>query len=121
MNWYLEVLKKYADFNGRARRKEYWMFFLFNVIFVFIAMTLDNMLGLSDATTGLGPLYGIYSLAMIIPSIAVAVRRLHDVNKSGWWMFISLVPIIGGIWLLVLMFTESKPGTNQYGINPKGL
>ena len=119
MNWYLKVLKQYADFNGRARRKEYWMFVLFYMIFAIAAMVLDNVLGLAMKGIGYGPLYGLYLLAMIIPSIAVGVRRLHDVGKSGWMMFIVLIPLIGAIWLIVLMVTDSKPGENQYGANPK--
>jgi len=119
MNWYLKVLKQYADFNGRARRKEYWMFFLFNMIFAIIAMVLDNLLGIAMKGIGYGPLYGLYLLAIIIPSIAVGVRRLHDIGKSGWMMLISLIPLIGGIWLLVLFVTDGNPGENEYGANPK--
>ena len=119
MNWYLKVLKQYADFSGRARRKEYWMFVLFNMIFAIVAMILDNVLGIAMEGIGYGPLYGLYVLAMLIPGLAVAVRRLHDVGKSGWMILISLIPLIGGIWLLVLMVTDSNPGENQYGQNPK--
>ena len=119
MNWYLKVLKQYADFSGRARRKEYWMFVLFNMIFAIVAAILDNVLGIAMEGTGYGPLYGIYALAVLIPGLAVAVRRLHDVGKSGWMILISLIPLIGAIWLLVLMVTDSNPGENQYGQNPK--
>lgn len=119
MNWYLKVLKQYADFNGRARRKEYWMFVLFNLIFSVIAMILDNVFGIAMEGIGYGPLYGIYLLAIILPSLAVAVRRLHDIGKSGWMILITLIPLIGGIWLLVLLATDSNPGDNQYGPNPK--
>ena len=119
MNWYLKVLKQYADFIGRARRKEYWMFVLFNMIFSVIAMILDNVLGIAMEGIGYGPLYGIYLLAIILPSLAVAVRRLHDIGKSGWMILISLIPLIGGILLLVLLVTDSNPGDNQYGPNPK--
>jgi uncharacterized membrane protein YhaH (DUF805 family) len=121
MNWYLKVLKQYADFNGRARRKEYWMFVLFNLIFALIAMILDNILGIAMDDIGYGPLYGIYALAVFIPGLAVAVRRLHDIGKSGWMILIALIPLIGAIWLLVLMVTDSNPGENQYGQNPKGV
>jgi len=114
MNWYLAVLKKYAEFGGRARRKEYWMFVLFNIIFAIAAIVIDMILGTYIV------IYGLYMLAMLIPSLAVLVRRLHDIGKSGWWFFISLVPIIGGIWLLVLMLTDSQYGSNEYGENPKG-
>ena len=119
MNWYLKVLKQYADFSGRARRKEYWMFVLFNMIFAIVAMILDNVLGIAMEGIGYGPLYGLYVLAMLIPGLAVAVRRLHDVGKSGWMILITLIPLIGAIWLLVLMVTDSNPGENQYGQNPK--
>ncbi len=119
MNWYLKVLKQYADFSGRARRKEYWMFVLFNMIFAIVAMILDNVLGIAMEGIGYGPLYGLYALAMLIPGLAVAVRRLHDVGKSGWMILIALIPLIGSIWLLVLMVTDSNAGENQYGQNPK--
>lgn len=103
MKWYKKVLSQYADFNGRARRKEYWMFALFNIIFIFIAAAIDRITGLANEMTGIGPLYGLYLLGVFIPSIAVAIRRLHDIGKSGWWLALSLIPLIGGIWLLVLM------------------
>ena len=119
MNWYLAVLKNYAGFSGRARRKEYWMFTIFNIIFAIVAMILDNVLGIAMAEIGYGPLYGLYALAMLIPGLAVSVRRLHDVGKSGWMLLIALIPLIGAIWLLVLMLTDSNPGENQYGSNPK--
>ncbi len=119
MNWYLKVLRQYADFTGRARRKEYWMFVLFNIIFVIIAMILDNVLGLAWGELGYGPIYLLYALFVFIPGLAVAVRRLHDINKSGWMILVSLIPIIGAIWLLVLFVMDGTPGTNQYGPNPK--
>lgn len=119
MKWYLKVLKQYADFDGRARRTEYWMFVLFNIIFSVVAMVLDNVLGLAMEGIGYGPLYGLYVLAMIIPSLAVAVRRLHDTGKSGWMLLIALIPLIGSIWLFVLYVTDGNPGENEYGSNPK--
>jgi uncharacterized membrane protein YhaH (DUF805 family) len=119
MKWFLKVLNQYADFKGRARRTEYWMFTLFNVIFAFVAMTLDNLLGLADPMVGYGAIYGLYALALLIPGIAVAVRRLHDVDKSGWMLFIAFIPLIGAIWLLVLFCKDGTSGENQYGTNPK--
>ncbi|MBT3588006.1 MAG: DUF805 domain-containing protein [Flavobacteriaceae bacterium] len=119
MNWYLKVLKEYANFNGRARRKEYWMFTLFNIIFGGIAMILDSVFGIAIEGVGYGPLYGVYVLVLFIPGLAVAVRRLHDIGKSGWMILIALIPVIGAIWILVLMLTDSKLGKNQYGENPK--
>lgn len=119
MNWYLQVLKKYAEFSGRARRKEYWMFALFNIIFLVLAIILDNVLGTAIKGVGYGLFYILYALAVLIPGLAVAVRRLHDVGKSGWMMLIALIPLIGAIWLLVLMVIDSNPGENEYGPNPK--
>jgi len=113
MNWYLKVIRQYADFNGRARRTEYWIFVLFNIIFSIAAGVLDSLFG----THGL--FSGIYALAVFIPSLAVSVRRLHDVNKSGWMILILLIPLIGIIWFLILTVTEGTPGENQYGPNPK--
>ena len=119
MNWYIQVLKKYAVFNGRARRKEYWMFVLFNIIFAVVAVILDNILGTSFQGAGYGLFYLLYGLAVIIPSIAVGVRRLHDTDRSGWWLLICLIPIIGGIWLIVLLATAGTAGENKYGADPK--
>ena len=119
MNWYIAVLKKYAVFSGRARRKEYWMFFLFNFIFTCIAMILDNVFGIAIESLYYGPIYILYGLAMFLPSLAVAVRRFHDTGKSGWFILISLIPLIGSIWYIVLMVRDSDPGENQYGANPK--
>jgi uncharacterized membrane protein YhaH (DUF805 family) len=119
MNWYLKVLKQYADFSGRARRSEYWYFVLFNMIFAIVAVVLDNILGTAIEGVGYGPIYGLYVLAVLVPGLAVAVRRLHDVGKSGWMFLIGLIPLIGAIWLLVLFFTDSQPGTNKWGPNPK--
>jgi len=113
MNWYLKVLRQYADFNGRARRTEFWMFVLFNIIFSIIANILDYTFGTVYVFSG------IYGLAMIIPGLAVSVRRLHDINKSGWMILVVLIPVIGAIWLLVLYVMEGTPGENQYGPNPK--
>lgn len=121
MNWYLAVLNNYAGFSKRARRKEYWMFVLFNMIFAFVAAIIDNVVGTASPELGYGVFYGLYSLAMFIPGLAVTVRRLHDVGKSGWMYFIIFIPIIGVIWLLVLLVTDSYSGENQYGQNPKEL
>jgi len=120
MNWYLQALKQYAVFKGRARRKEYWFFALFNLI-VSIVLTVDYMTGSLDPELGVGLLSGIYSLAILIPSLAVTVRRLHDTDRTGWWVLIAFIPFIGAIVLLVFMLLDSKPGDNQYGPNPKGV
>lgn len=119
MNWYLTVLRKYAVFSGRARRKEYWMFFLFNMIFAIAAMVIDNVLGIAIEDIGYGPIYIIYALAVFLPSLAVSVRRLHDVGKSGWYLFILLIPIAGVLVFLIKMCTDGTLGENKYGPNPK--
>ncbi len=120
MKWYLKVVKEnYANFQGRARRQEYWMFLLFNIIFLIVAMVLDNVFGLAFEGIGYGPLYVVYSLAVLVPGLAVAVRRLHDIGKSGWMILVGLIPLIGFIWLLVLYVTEGEKGDNQYGPDPK--
>jgi uncharacterized membrane protein YhaH (DUF805 family) len=119
MNWYVKVLKEYVTFSGRARRKEYWMYTLFSIIFFIVAMTLDSLLGLNFAPLPYGYIYALYALATFLPGLAVSVRRLHDVGKSGWFLFIALIPIIGGIWLLVLMCTAGASGDNEYGADPK--
>jgi len=119
MNWYLEVLRKYAVFSGRARRKEYWFFVLFNIIVSIVLAVVDNIIGTYDAQNGIGLLGGIYALAVLIPGIAVSVRRLHDTGRSGWWLLLILVPVIGAIVVLIFMVLDSKPGENEYGPNPK--
>lgn len=123
MEWYLKVVRdNYANFEGRARRKEYWMFVLFNAMITIIlyAPMLIGLVTESQAIMSIGVgLVALYSLAVLIPSIAVVVRRLHDQNKSGWYYFIAFIPFIGGIWLLILLVTEGTPGPNQYGEDPK--
>ena len=113
MNWYLAVLKNYAGFDGRARRTEYWMFFLVNLVIV-IVLTVIGMAVRAGALIG-----DVYSLALLIPSIAVGVRRLHDTGRSGWWLLIGLIPLIGTIILIVFLATEGQRGDNRYGPDPK--
>ena len=119
MNWYLKVLNNYVVFSGRARRKEYWMFTLFSSIFSIVAVILDNVLGATIEDEVYGFFYILYALAVFLPSWTVTVRRLHDVGRSGWMILISLIPLIGWIWLLLLLVIDSNPGENQYGPNPK--
>ncbi len=119
MNWYLDVLKKYAVFSGRARRKEYWMFMLFNFLIGVVLSFIDGATGSLDAESGMGLLGGIYSLAVLLPALAVTVRRLHDTNRTGWWVLIGLIPVVGFIVLLVFLVSAGKPEANQYGANPK--
>lgn len=119
MKWFLKGLNQYADFSGRARRMEYWMFVLFNMIFASAAMVIDNILGTAVEGVGYGMVYALYLLAMFVPGLAVTVRRLHDVGKSGWMYLVIFIPMIGVIWLLVLLFTDGDSGTNEYGPSPK--
>jgi uncharacterized membrane protein YhaH (DUF805 family) len=119
MDWYLMVWKKYAEFSGRSRRKEYWMFALFNCVFclpLYILAIVFHENALGSIFLGL---YFIYVLAILVPGLAVTVRRLHDTGKSGWMILICLIPIVGGIILLVFTVLDSDPGPNQYGPNPK--
>ncbi|MBN6066352.1 DUF805 domain-containing protein [Aggregatibacter actinomycetemcomitans] len=119
MNWYLHVLKNYATFSGRARRKEYWIFCLFNMLASIVLALVDIVFGLYSSALGMGLLSGIYSLAVFIPGLAVSVRRLHDTDRSGWWLLLCFVPIIGIIVVIVFMCFDSQPGTNRFGDNPK--
>ncbi|MFB7373585.1 DUF805 domain-containing protein [Streptomyces sp. NPDC056222] len=116
MNWYLDVLKKYATFSGRARRQEYWMFTLFNVIAVVVLAIIDNaVLGVYPALTA------VYMLGVLLPTLAVTVRRLHDTGRSGWWYLIAFVPLVGGIILFVFTVLEGEGQPNAYGDNPKAI
>ena len=119
MKWYLKCLKQYADFSGRARRKEYWMFTLFNVIFSAVLTLLDILFGTFSYNLGLGVLSGLYALALLIPGIAACVRRLHDVGKSGWYWFLCIIPFVGAIILLIWECKEGEHGNNAWGENPK--
>jgi uncharacterized membrane protein YhaH (DUF805 family) len=121
VDWYLRVLTKYAEFDGRARRKEYWMFFLVNliisVLFGFATGFIGGMLGLPNTLVTMIAL--VYSLAVLLPGLAVGVRRLHDTGRSGWWLLIALIPILGALILLFFSVQDSEPGSNSYGPNPK--
>lgn len=105
-------------FSGRACRSEYWMFFFFNTIIQIMLAYLDVAAGLADAERGAGPVLALYCLAVLIPTVAVSVRRLHDTGHSGWWMLLGLIPLIGTIVLLFFMVRASQPGPNEYGPNP---
>jgi uncharacterized membrane protein YhaH (DUF805 family) len=120
MQWYIDVIKKYAVFDGRARRKEFWMFVLFNTIVGIILSVLDTIIGTDfGGRTGGGWLSTIYYLAVLLPVIGVSIRRMHDTNRSGWWVLIYLIPCIGWIWFIVLAAQEGTVGDNQYGPDPK--
>jgi len=112
MKWYIEVLKKYAVFTGRARRSEYWYFFLFNVIISMVIGFIEGATGLADPETGRGMLGLGYSLALLVPGIAVGVRRMHDTGHSGWYL---LIPFYN----LYLAVSNGDVGSNEYGPDPK--
>jgi len=118
MEWYVMVLKRYAEFNGRSRRREYWMFTLYNIVIY----TILYLAGFLTIRSGLGFVFFglafLYALGVLVPSLAVAVRRLHDSDKSGWLILIGIIPIVG-LALIVLLCLDGTPGDNQYGPNPK--
>lgn len=119
MSWYLKVLRQYTEFSGRARRKEYWFFVLFNFLVAFALGLVDAGLGLWSQASGVGLLSGLYSLAVLLPGLAVSIRRLHDTGRSGWWLLIGLIPLIGILVLLVFYVLDGDSGKNQYGPDPK--
>lgn len=124
MYWYLKVLKNYANFSGRARRKEFWMFGLIHFIIMMVLYGLiigAAAVGGEEGTLVLAAmgLYGLYALFILIPGIAVTVRRLHDIGRTGTWWLVGFVPFIGAIVLLIFAVTDSEPGANQFGENPK--
>ncbi|MFB7056370.1 DUF805 domain-containing protein [Streptomyces vinaceus] len=115
MNYYTDVLKKYVVFSGRARRQEFWMFVLFNFAVAIVVGIIDTVIGAG------GILSGLYSLAVLLPVLGLAVRRLHDTDKSGWWLLLYLIPVLGWIALIVFWAIEGQPQPNQYGPNPKAV
>ena len=116
-----KALQNYAGFSGRAQRSEYWLFYLFCILAYIVGALLDLAMGTLDPLTGFGAVSGIITLALIIPSLAVSFRRLHDTDRSAWWLLIGLVPLIGGIVLLVFFCLDGTPGENRFGPNPKEL
>ena len=122
MNWFLMALKNYVGFSGRSRRSEYWYFTLFYLVIAIVLSVLDGILfGGSVDGKGTPVLSGLFMLAMLLPSVAVGIRRLHDTDRSGWWLLIGLVPLVGFIVLIVFFVQDSRPGDNRFGANPKGV
>ena len=120
MSWFIEALKKYAVFSGRSRRKEYWYFMLFFLLIGIVLSFIDSVISTdAEFLADIGLLNGILSLALFLPSIAVTVRRLHDIGRTGWWWLIGFIPIIGTIVLLVFAVQDSMSESNRYGSNPK--
>ena len=118
IDWATRPLKKYADFTGRAPRAEYWWFYLLIMVGYVIAMILDSLFGVDKAAGPYGIVTIVLGLAILLPSIAAGIRRLHDTNRSGWWLLIGLIPILGAIILLVFFVTQGTVGPNQYGDDP---
>lgn len=114
MNFYVDAWKKFADFKGRSRRKEFWLFWLINSMISGLLQQVTGSLGIAGTI-----ILVVFGLAIILPMIAVGIRRMHDINKSGWWVLINLVPFIGSIWFIVLAIKDSEPQSNQWGPCPK--
>ncbi|MGH7299954.1 MAG: DUF805 domain-containing protein [Candidatus Rokuibacteriota bacterium] len=119
MSWFVTALRKYAVFSGRSRRSEYWYFALFYLLIYLVLMVVDGIGGFIDPGSGIGLLSGIATLALLIPSLAVSVRRLHDTGRSGWWILIGFVPLVGAIILIVFLAQDGETGANRFGANPK--
>lgn len=119
MQWLKEVIAKYATFRGRARRREYWRYILYYVIAFVTLVLVDMLTGTFNMESQLGFLSGLFLLFMLIPSVAVAVRRLHDTERSGWWVLLALLPLIGQLVLLFFFIQEGDEGDNAYGPDPK--
>jgi len=118
MNWYFRVLKKYAVFSGRAGRKEYWYFVLFNTIIGYVLSFIEGLTGIAP-NVDFSVLSLVYALVVLLPGLGVSIRRLHDTGRSGWWLFIGLIPLIGAIIIIIFTATGSQEGTNQYGPSPE--
>ena len=121
MHWYIEVLRKYVVFSGRARRKEYWFFFLISAIVSIFLAVIDEFMGWNFEIDGddIGFLSTLYYIAIILPYLGVIIRRLHDTDRSGWWFLIAFVPLVGVIVLLVFLILRGTDGDNRYGPDPK--
>ncbi len=131
MEWMILPLKRYLQFNGRSRRKEFWMFVLFQIIVSIVANLLDHLLGYGRTTalvtptsysayaTSNGPIATLASLALLIPAFCVTVRRLHDTDRSAWWLLLVLIPLLGWIALFVFYCLDGTPGPNRFGADPK--
>ncbi|MCD9496485.1 DUF805 domain-containing protein [Photobacterium carnosum] len=119
MNWYFAVIRKYAQFQGRSRRKEFWFFTLINACISLACSLVDTTLQLPTVMEGYGVLGALYAAFAFIPTVAVTVRRLHDQDRTGWWALIMLIPIVGILVLLYFMVQNSTEGSNRFGRNPK--
>jgi uncharacterized membrane protein YhaH (DUF805 family) len=130
MGWYVQVFKRGLDFGGRSRRREFWMFTLVNIVLSLVASGIDTAIGIGGFSAFTAPgtaavmatpgiVSSILALVLLLPSLAVSIRRLHDTDRSGWWLLIMLVPLVGAVVLIVFWAMDSKPGSNRHGPNPK--
>jgi uncharacterized membrane protein YhaH (DUF805 family) len=118
MDWFVKAVQQFAVFRGRARRKEYWFFVLFYALISGFLAVIDSIIGRFDAHSGVGLFSGLFALAMLLPAVAVSVRRLHDTNRSGWWLLVGVVPLLGSLVLLVFALSRGTPSANDYGPDP---
>ena len=114
MNFYVDAWKKFADFSGRSRRKEFWFFWLINMVISYVLSFITAKLGVVGSIVT-----GAFGLAILVPSLAVGIRRMHDIGKSGWWICVNIIPIIGTIWYIILAAKDSEVTSNNWGANPK--
>ena len=119
MEYFISTIKQYAVFKGRARRKEFWYFYLISLVISLVLAFLDHQMGTFNPELGGGLLGGVYGIFIFLPSLSLTVRRIHDTSHSGYWAFILLIPIIGVLAILFFALMDSKPGSNEYGISPK--
>lgn len=119
MNWFLIAVEKYATFSGRSQRAEYWYYILFYLLLLVGLSYIDRLTGTYNELFGVGLLSGVCALGLMMPSLAVAIRRLHDTGRSGWWLLLGLIPLVGSLILLIFYVQDSQPGENAYGPNPK--
>jgi uncharacterized membrane protein YhaH (DUF805 family) len=119
LGYWAGCYRKYATFTGRARRAEYWWYTLFNAIIYIVLITVGILVSNAGQNTAvLGALVGIYIVAVLLPTLAVTCRRLHDAGLSGWWQLLGFIPL-GGIAVFIMTLLESNPGTNRYGPDPR--
>ena len=119
MNYFLDALKNYATFSGRATRQQYWMYILFYIVFYFIAVMLDINLGQFDKEKMTGFISTFYTFGLLLPTVAILARRLHDIGRSSWWILLILIPVIGSLVILIMTLMDSQKNENKYGVSLK--
>lgn len=119
MNYFLDALKNYVNFTGRATRQQYWMYILFYIVFYFVAVMLDINLGQFDEEEMTGFISTIYTFGLLLPTIAILARRLHDIGRSSWWILLILIPVAGSLVILIFTLIDSQKGENEYGMSLK--